>query len=346
MFKKTFVASVIGLGVAVSGSAQALNIDFNGNEAGGGASAVIFDWAPSNGLMVNINPTAPLICGAPFCPSTEFGLYAQGHLLDIYGNNDGPDNWQPAGDGWGWSYEMYVPATAQIFSGANLDVVEYVTGGTAVEAPIADSYFRIYYDSPTVSAAADLVGDPTLPFDDILGTGYNDGILILEADVFSGALGSVTAERAVLPSLDNFDSDGSDLNDDGGITTIQFGGNITVDLDVFFQDEDFFVTYDPITMMGGAEDPLNDDDLVHRIDTATPFEAANPSDVVAGLTPNYGGDGINDLSCSTSSPCDIHIEADGRTTGLPETVPEPASLALLGLGLAGIGFSRRRNQKG
>lgn len=48
------------------------------------------------------------------------------------------------------------------------------------------------------------------------------------------------------------------------------------------------------------------------------------------------------FSFSTTS---YSFEADNLVVGYQVDVPEPASLALLGLGLAGLGFARRRKQK-
>ncbi|MET0101251.1 MAG: PEP-CTERM sorting domain-containing protein [Sedimenticola sp.] len=45
----------------------------------------------------------------------------------------------------------------------------------------------------------------------------------------------------------------------------------------------------------------------------------------------------NGLMCTGTTPCDTFYVRDG------ESIPAPAPLALLGLGLAALGFSRKRN---
>jgi hypothetical protein len=51
---------------------------------------------------------------------------------------------------------------------------------------------------------------------------------------------------------------------------------------------------------------------------------------------------IGNLSTGATGPVDATIPRD--IVFPPNLVPEPGSLALLGLALAGVGFSRRRRQ--
>jgi hypothetical protein len=88
---------------------------------------------------------------------------------------------------------------------------------------------------------------------------------------------------------------------------------------------------------------------------AVPFIAAQPSDQVVGFTPNYSntaGGGVNGADCTIggvteagvrTGSCDFHFQSDAAGS-FTNQVPEPGSLALVGLALAAAGVAARRKK--
>jgi hypothetical protein len=309
MFKKTAVALSFCCALGVAGAANADStfiFDTNGATAGGQVTIDAFDWLFGNVLAVGGGPTAPLAVG-----SVVNDLYqANLNSVTLSGAN------------------QFTNGTGGIFFTVVANFSEQVTSINV--DPISGAITANFNDTTAPTSSYFYICAQTQLGSDLAGTGFGCANPIMTGVLTDILVANTTVANAAPQLLDQHGAD-----DWSGQQSVLSGGSANLQLLITSVNSAYFPTLSPGTQIITSFTNTSLITPFHETDPSKCFTTTGTS-TACNLTVGSSLGTIN----GANGPNFI-FQADANTSLVVATVPEPATLALLGLGLMMIPVLRR-----